>query len=128
MVKQEKPARSKCPSLKSTLLKLRDLMRERGLTESELIESYLVPQLSATKMILIQYKGEATEVFEVPDNASRLEAVEMCLQLLGAFPSRDPKDAEPQGVTVIIAPPNCLYVVFTERDRYIWRSANAVDN
>jgi hypothetical protein len=105
MAKQERRARPKRLSLKATLVKLREVMRERGLTEEEVIVRYLIPRLSATKTIVAQYKGEVTDVLEVPDHAVTLEAVEMFLQLHGAFPSADPTAAEPQGMTVIVAPP-----------------------
>jgi hypothetical protein len=57
MDKQKKSDRSKRPSLKSILLKLRDIMRERGLTKNELIEKYLVPKLSATTTIVAQERS-----------------------------------------------------------------------
>jgi hypothetical protein len=97
MDKQKKSDRSKRPSLKSTLLELRRIMRERGWDEREIVEKYLIPRLSATKTIVAQRKGKVTDVLEVPDYAASLRAVEMCLQLHGAFPSTDSNGPEPKG-------------------------------
>ena len=57
------------------------------MTLEEYIVNHLTPQLSATKKIVIRYKGEITDEIEVSDDRARLRAVRTALWLLGAFPS-----------------------------------------
>ena len=53
-----------------------------------LIEEYLVPLLSATTAKLFQYKGKITDCVIVPDNHTRLLALDMVFRLTGAYATR----------------------------------------
>jgi hypothetical protein len=66
------------------------------------VEEALVEELATLKW---RIRRLLTDVLEVPDHAARLGAVEVCVQLLEAFPSADPKVAEPVGMITIVAPP-----------------------
>ena len=81
--------------------KMPELMGEMGLTAQMLIEKYLVPLLSATTAKLFQYKGKITDCVIVPDNHTRLLALDMVFRLTGAYATRASTTAAGPGVKVI---------------------------
>jgi len=71
--------------LKTIQSKMPEVMDEAGLGARELIEKYLVPLLHATTTKFFSYKGRITDWVTVPDNHTRLMAVDMVLRLWGAY-------------------------------------------
>ncbi|MGB2635584.1 MAG: hypothetical protein WAM58_16765 [Candidatus Acidiferrum sp.] len=65
-----------------------DRMNNYGMNVEDFIRYRLIPRLSATKKMFVRYKGEITQVMEVPDGKTRLSAVDDALRLLGAYPPK----------------------------------------
>ena len=80
-------------------------MDDLGLTERTLLEKHLVPLLSANITKYFQHQGKVTDKRTVPDNDTRLRALETALELRGSYSSAPPEEAAQRGMTVIIDVP-----------------------
>ena len=89
-------------ALKAIRLRMPELMDDAGLTEKALIEKYLVPLLSANNTKHFPHKGKVTDKRTVPDNDTRLRALETALELRGSYSSAPQEDAAQTGVKVIV--------------------------
>jgi hypothetical protein len=79
-----------------------ELMERVGLSSANLIKKHLVPLLHATDVRIFQKDGEITDFVEVEDNATRLYATRMALELNNAFPPKDQQLAAQLGVKVVV--------------------------
>jgi hypothetical protein len=95
-------AQSGHQALKAIRLRMPELMDDAGLTERTLIEKYLVPVLSAKNTKYFQYRGKVTDKRTVPDNDTRLRALETALKLRVSYSSAPQEDAAQTGVKVIV--------------------------
>lgn len=86
-------AQSGHQALKAIRLRMPELMDDLGLTERALIEKHLVPLLSAESTKYFQNKGKVSDKRSVPDNDTRLKALEMSFKLRGAYAPEDPAEA-----------------------------------
>ena len=89
-------------ALKAIRLRMPELMDDFGLTESALIEKYLVPLLSAKTTRYFQHQGMVKQKREVADNDARLKALDMAFRLKGVYKAADFKPSESEGVKVVI--------------------------
>jgi len=96
------PSQSGAQALAEIKLRAPEVMNESGLSLPIVIKKYLTPLLHATKTKFFQYEGKVTDYVEVEDNGTRLGATVKALELLNAFPPRDPALAAQVGVDVII--------------------------
>jgi len=72
-------AQSGHQALKAIRLRMPELMDDLGLTERTLLEKHLVPLLSANITKYFQHQGKVTDKRTVPDNDTRLRALETAL-------------------------------------------------
>ena len=79
-----------------------EVMARLGLTMERVIGNHLVPLLHATETKFAQYEGEFTDFVDLEDNSIRLGATRTALQLLNAFPEKDPVTAAQYGVRAIV--------------------------
>ena len=79
-----------------------EVMARIGLTLDRVIEKHLVPLLHATEMKFAQHEGKFTDYVEVEALGIRSGATRIALELLNAFPPRDPALAAQVGVEVIV--------------------------
>jgi hypothetical protein len=99
----------KCPgqagwqALESIRLKLPELLDQHGLSDQALIEKHLKPLLNATEVKHFQHNGEVTDSRRVPDNPTRLKALDMVFRLHGSYVYRTKEDAEKKTVQVMVA-------------------------
>jgi hypothetical protein len=80
-----------------------EAMQEAGLSLPVMIDKYLRLLLEAKDTKLAQFEGQYTDFVELEDNRTRLGAVRMSFELLGAFPAEDPALNSKTSVDVIIA-------------------------
>jgi hypothetical protein len=95
-------AQSGHQALKAIRLRMPELMDDAGLSERVLIEKYLVPLLSAKDTKYFQHRGKITDKRTVPDNDTRLRALETAFELRGSYPSTYREDPAQTGVKVIV--------------------------
>ena len=95
-------AQSGHQALKAIRLRMPELMDDLGLTERALIEKHLVPLLSAKSTKYFQSKGKVTDKRSVPDNDTRLKALDLSFKLRGAYTPKDPAAEAQFGVKVIV--------------------------
>jgi phage terminase small subunit len=95
-------AQSGHQALKAIRLRMPELMDEAGLTERALIEKHLVPLLAAKTTKFFQHQGKVTDKRTVPDNDTRLRALETAFELRGSYSSTSREEAAHAGVNVII--------------------------
>lgn len=77
------------------------LMDRLGLTEEYIVKS-LKEAMQANRTELAQYKGEFTDIAEVPDNPTRIKAIEAAARIRRMFPEREVEDGDKSTVAVQI--------------------------
>jgi hypothetical protein len=97
------PGQSGWQALANIRHKVPELLNQHGLTDQALIEKHLKPLLNATEVKHFQHNGEVTDSRRVPDNATRLKALDMAFRLHGSYASRTKEEAEKKAVQVIVA-------------------------
>ena len=97
------PGQSGWQALKNIQLKVPELLNQHGLTDEALIEKHLKPLLNATEVKHFQHNGEVTDSRRVPDNPTRLKALDMAFRLHGSYSPRKMEEAEKKTVQVIVA-------------------------
>lgn len=88
-------------ALQQILAKAPEVMSKLGLTLESVIDKHLRPLLDASAVKIVQRKGRFTDWVELPDNATRLHAVQTVLKLHGAYPSEEELQRQ-HGVEVVI--------------------------
>ena len=88
--------------LKEARQNLPELLDRMGLTNEALISRHLVPALNADEIRLAQKDGKFTDSAAVPDWSTRIRALEMTLQLSGAFDEGKGAEAAPAAMTIQI--------------------------
>jgi terminase small subunit-like protein len=79
-----------------------EIMASLGLTTEAVIKNHLVPLLAAKESKFAQKDGKFTDHVEVELPGIRLGATRTALELLNAFPPKDPMLAAQVGVNVVI--------------------------
>ena len=98
------PGQSGWQALQNIKLKMPEVLDDHGLTDEALIEKHLKPLLNGTEVKHFQQNGEKpTDSRRVPDNPTRLKALDMAFRLHGSYSSRKMEDAEKKTVQVIVA-------------------------
>jgi hypothetical protein len=95
-------AQSGHQALKAIRLSMPELLEEAGLTSRVLIEKYLVPMLSATTKKCLHHKGRFVYSRALPDYRTRVMALDMVFNLMGAYETSKPVTAPDAGVKVIV--------------------------
>jgi hypothetical protein len=98
-----RPGQSGWQALKNIQLKVPEFLDQYGLTDEALIEKHLKPLLNATQVKHFQHNGEVTDSRRVPDNGTRIKALDMAFRLHGSYSSRKMEEAEKKTVQVIVA-------------------------
>jgi hypothetical protein len=105
-VKAGYPIKNAAQSAHQALRQMRgrvpDLMDELGISERELIDKHLRPQLTAQRTIFAQKEGKFTDKRTVDALEIQIRALDLALQLHGSYAPRDPKEAAQFGVKVIV--------------------------
>jgi len=98
------PGQSGWQALQNVRLKMPELLDRHGLTDYALIEKHLKPLLHATETKFFQHKGKVTDSRTVPDNAVRLDALDMAFRLKGSYAKSAEGTPERKTVQVLVAP------------------------
>lgn len=99
---QKNPSQSGQQALDTLKEKAPDVMARLGLTMEAIIQNHLTPLLTSTEVRLSQHEGEFTDSVELANDGIRLGATRTALELLNAFPPKDPALAAQVGVQVIV--------------------------
>lgn len=96
------PTESGIQARKAILEKAPEVMGRQGLDLDTVIRKHLTPLLNATETKFAQHEGEYTDFVIVENLPIRMQATRTALELLNAFPPKDPALAAQVGVEVVI--------------------------
>jgi hypothetical protein len=96
------PSQSGNQALEDIKHKAPKILESMGLGLEGVIQKHLIPLLHATETKFFQSEGKVTECVEVEALGIRLGATRTALELLNAFPPKDPVLAAQVGVEVIV--------------------------
>jgi len=99
---KKNPGQSGHQALQDIKAKAPEIMAALGLTTESVIKNHLIPLLNAKETKFAQKDGEFTDSVEVELPGIRLGATRTALELLNAFPPKDPILAGQVGVNVVI--------------------------
>jgi hypothetical protein len=96
------PDQSAYQAIEAIKQKAPEVMAKLGLTLEHVIQNHLVPLMGATETKIVVHEGKITDYVELSDNTTRRYSTRTALELLNAFPPRDPALAAQVGVEVIV--------------------------
>jgi hypothetical protein len=96
------PDQSAYQALKRAQTTFPQLMEEHGLTDSVLIEKYLVPLMRATRKKYFQYKGKVRDSRKEAALDIRENALDMAFRLKGSYAPVSVETERKQTVSVIV--------------------------
>ena len=79
-----------------------EVMARLGITLESVVEKKLVPLMNAVETKFAQHEGKFTDRVEVNALAIQLGAMRTALELLNAFPPKDPQLAAQVGIEVVV--------------------------
>jgi terminase small subunit-like protein len=96
------PSKSGQQALDDIRHKAPKILESMGLSLENVIEKHLIPLLNATETKFFQSEGKITDYVDVEALGIQLGATRTTLELLNAFPPKDPILAAQVGVEVIV--------------------------
>jgi Terminase small subunit len=100
------PGQSGHQALKSIAKKMPDFMDDLGLSIKVIIEKHLTPLLNAWTKKFAMKDGKFTDSVDIPDNATRLLALDAAFRLHGAYPAKGEAAKDVTGMRVVVLDEN----------------------